>query len=123
MKESRLQTATSSNTLPQRLAEFIDQVGGGCPLVTFIEGYGKHAVLWQYEKLDILIRCIGNEVESPRYWNPEELIELKAPSVASAFDVIRQTERLRQPTTDWPYLRFGPAIGTTLDPELLKHDA
>lgn len=116
-------TADSTDNMPKRLAEFIDQVGGGLPLVTFIEGYGKQAVLWQYEKLDILIRCTEGEMASPRYWNPEELIELKAPSVASAFDLIHRTERLRQPTTDCPYLRFGPMLGTTLDPELLKHDA
>lgn len=106
------------------LAELVDKLGGGYPLISVMSTDAILVVLWQYEKQDIVIRCTGDEVAAiPLVLNPEEPLELKAPSVVSAFDLIRQTECLRQQTTDYPYLRFGPMPGTTLDPKFFKHNA
>lgn len=109
--------------MPKRLAEFIDQIGGGCPLVTLIEAEGKQAVLWQYEKLDIVIRCGGrqNEENEQVRFDSEAPIDLASTSIVAAFELIRQTETIRQPNVVCPYLRFGPICGTSSDLEFLVH--
>lgn len=108
--------------LAERLAAFANTVGGGHPLITVLGSGAETTVLWQYGKQDIILRCTGVESVLPSNLIPEEPLELNAPTFAAAFDLIRETERRRQPTTDYPYLRFGPMPGTTLDAKHLTHD-
>jgi hypothetical protein len=109
--------------MPKRLAEFIDQGGGGFPLVTIIEHNKRHVVLWQYEKQDIILRCMGNlgDQNETLQFELEAPVEFEMESISAAFELIRHTECIRQNYAEYPYLQFGPMPGTRSDLEFFFH--
>ena len=109
------------DALAKRLGAYADQVGGGYPLVTIVAQDGRQLLLWQYARQDIIIDCTAAEIAAPDEWSLEDALILQAPSIETAFELVRRTERLRQQDTDQPYLRFGPMPGTTLDTKFLAH--
>ncbi|MRW83744.1 hypothetical protein GJ698_06505 [Pseudoduganella sp. FT26W] len=114
-KSSSLQAEQISN-LAVLLATWADAIGGGDPVVSIIDNEVGPFVLWQYAKQDVIVKCFGTDVvRGPTGWGSETPLLLALPSLQLVFELLRQTELIRQPITDCPYIRLGPIPGTVLD--------
>ena len=110
--------------LAQRLAELIDNIGGGYPLLSLLPDDKQAIVLWQYEKHDFVVRCSKRPPPFAilKKRTPGSPTEIQVGSIFDALDLIRQTEKLRQENSEFPYVRLGLMPGTRSDLEFRKHN-
>lgn len=90
-----------------RLISFIESIGGGYPLIAVSSKSTVPKVLWQYEHNDILFHCNGHELCLPDTFPTTKVLQLEAPSLEQALNLIFLTEKQRQQPNNYPFVRFG----------------